>query len=90
MSISHAGTTSVWTQGIQDLTDPMGTTFLWSTDNSVVGGGSGGGVFTNWKPGEPNDVTEQCMTLRGMDGFLWNDARCTYPKSYACQGPLEP
>ena len=45
-------------------------------------------VFTNWRPGQPNDVPpgEDCAEMLA-DG-QWNDGRCGYPQAYICKKPV--
>ena len=45
-----------------------------------------GGLYTNWKSGEPgNGLTENC--LRQENGGLWQDRKCTDTEKFICEGP---
>ncbi|XP_062600998.1 fibropellin-1-like [Saccostrea cucullata] len=47
--------------------------------------GSKLGSFTNWNPGEPNDMNgEDCTIMFGTNG-LWNDMDCSANLTYMCQ-----
>ncbi|XP_078614388.1 uncharacterized protein LOC144883667 [Branchiostoma floridae x Branchiostoma japonicum] len=53
--------------------------WTWSDGTAVNSG------FTNWAPGEPNNVDEKCGQLRQVRGFKWDDTRCYYQKHFVCQ-----
>ncbi|XP_035689154.1 macrophage mannose receptor 1-like [Branchiostoma floridae] len=53
--------------------------WTWSDGTAVNSG------FTNWAPGEPNNVDEQCGQLLQVRGFKWDDTRCYYQKHFVCQ-----
>ena len=42
-------------------------------------------VYSNWRSGEPNDVSgEDCALLYSSSG--WNDKGCEYSRDYVCKG----
>ncbi|XP_078603366.1 uncharacterized protein LOC144877331 [Branchiostoma floridae x Branchiostoma japonicum] len=53
--------------------------WTWSDGTAVYSG------FTDWAPGEPNNVDEQCGQLWQAQGFNWDDTNCDYEKPFVCQ-----
>ncbi|XP_045107957.1 macrophage mannose receptor 1-like [Portunus trituberculatus] len=46
--------------------------------------------FTNWAPGEPNNVHDQedCLALYTRRQGYWNDQNCGFPAGRVCKRPL--
>ncbi|MDH3486150.1 MAG: C25 family cysteine peptidase, partial [Myxococcales bacterium] len=62
-----------WRDGVQ----------FWQGDET---GTPVGGLYTNWKSGEPNaGADEDC--LRQENGGLWQDRKCTDNEKFICEGP---
>ncbi|XP_035681309.1 uncharacterized protein LOC118419112 [Branchiostoma floridae] len=53
--------------------------WTWSDGTAVYSG------FTNWAPGEPNDVDRQCGQLWQAKGFKWDDTNCDFQRPFVCQ-----
>lgn len=53
-------------------------------------------TVTDWAPAEPNNAlgNEDCLLLNEGTGsnpefyYSWNDALCSWPKSFICEKPL--
>ena len=62
-----------WRDGVQ----------FWQGDET---GNPVGGLYTNWKSGEPNaGADEDC--LRQENGGLWQERKCTDQERFICEGP---
>jgi hypothetical protein len=57
-------------------------TMVWVSDKTNVSKG-----FTNWYPGEPNNVRrlEHCVQLWHDHGYKWNDADCSRQLGFICK-----
>ena len=57
-------------------------TMVWVSDKTNVSKG-----FTNWYPGEPNNVRrlEHCVQLWHDHGYKWNDADCSRKLGFICK-----
>ncbi|MDH3654275.1 MAG: C25 family cysteine peptidase [Myxococcales bacterium] len=77
----------LWTGGHDEAVEGVwrwrdGTQF-WSGDEN---GSPVGGLYTNWKSGEPNAGADEDCT-RQEDGGLWQDKKCTDNEKFVCEGP---
>jgi hypothetical protein len=64
------------------LRDEVEGQFHWMRDG---GAGPPLGGYTNWEPGEPNDLlNEDCVLIFGNTG-LWNDEDCGENHGYICE-----
>jgi len=82
--------TNLWIGGTSDAEHvwrwPDGIVF-WT---GLSAGTAAAGVYTNWKPGEPNDTStvvnepERCAALTLFDS-QWNDRACSLELSYFCE-----
>ncbi|XP_035682837.1 latent-transforming growth factor beta-binding protein 2-like [Branchiostoma floridae] len=57
--------------------------FMWS-DGTALGAG-----YSNWSPGEPNDLSttsaQDCVHLWSLAGFRWDDQPCDRMEHFVCQ-----
>ncbi|KAJ7362188.1 hypothetical protein OS493_013284, partial [Desmophyllum pertusum] len=46
-------------------------------------------TYTYWYTGEPNNVQEECAYMyEKVQGWKWNDGRCTGSLPYICETPI--
>jgi len=86
--------TNLWIGGSSDAERvwrwPDGSVF-WT---GLATGTSPGGLYANWKAGEPNDSStvadepERCAALTLFD-TQWNDRACSLALSYFCERPVD-
>jgi len=58
-----------------------GSTFVWRDESgkaSVMG-------YSSWRNGEPNDVNEGCVEIRGDASYEWNDLSCERQLCPVCE-----
>ena len=67
-------------------------TFIWRDGTSAMGGG---GVYTNWRAREPNNVEgkERCAEYRALTKEDertggWNDFPCEEKRGFYCQATI--
>lgn len=56
---------------------------FWDGDET---GSPMGGLYSNWKPGEPSGGTNESCT-RQKNGGEWEDRKCTDNEKFVCEGP---
>ncbi|XP_078333621.1 perlucin-like protein isoform X2 [Crassostrea virginica] len=45
-------------------------------------------TYTDWTPGQPDNANdEDCMELRGVFYYHWNDFQCNVPQRFICEAP---
>ena len=79
--LKDLGAHNFWTLGVRDITDT--NVFRWEgTTIFIPRPGTIG--YENWLSGEPG-MSENCMNMRYMLSYGWNDAYCLSRFYYICQ-----
>jgi len=75
--VTAAAGNTVWIGGTDAASEGA---WVWSPSNTSLS-------YTNWYPGEPNNIYSGEDCLVGNWNTRWNDERCTSKFKYVCQPP---